>query len=77
MSPHPHVSRGAPASGTLQISTRFAASSISSLRASALAPDGCRLLDKLDDFTDCCHLRTAGRVSGGDRDHAEPWPEPS
>lgn len=44
------------ASSTLQISTLFAASSISSLRASALAPDGCRLLDSPEDFADCCHL---------------------
>lgn len=42
---------------TLQISTLFAASSISSLRASALAPEGCKLLDKPEDLADCCHLQ--------------------
>ena len=45
---------------TLQISTLFAASSISSLRASALAPVGCKLLDKPEDLADCCHLPEKG-----------------
>lgn len=64
------------AGSTLQISTLFAASSISSLRASALAPDGCRLLDSPEDFADCCHLWTQGRVSGTQgmhRAHGQPW----
>lgn len=42
--------------GTLQISTLLAASSISSLSASALAPVGCMLLDKPEDLEVCCHL---------------------
>ena len=48
--------RGAQKGGTLQISTLLAASSISSLRASALAPAGCELLDKPEDLDVCCHL---------------------
>lgn len=47
--------------GTLQISTLLAASSISSLRASALAPEGCRLLAKPEDLADCCHLQRGQR----------------
>lgn len=51
----PPSGRNSP--NTLQISTLLAASSISSLRASALAPEGCRLLARPEDFTDCCHLQ--------------------
>lgn len=48
--------RGAQKGDTLQISTLLAASSISSLRASAFAPAGCELLDKPEDLDVCCHL---------------------
>lgn len=50
--------------GTLQISTLLAASSISSLRASALAPAGCKLLDKPEDLEVCCHLMENRRKRG-------------
>lgn len=63
--PGPPMPAGSNPPGTLQISTLLAASSISSLRASALAPEGCRLLAKPEDLADCCHLR------GGQSCHSE------